>query len=118
MEVIRKVGEPVALRLSLNRDETTKFVKAFLTSASGASIVNLNLTHLANGIYGENSYLMPNYDSVDVKYRVYIDSGYTVLDPTYPSAFDVIRKYEGTEILPIGADFVGYIGEVEEFVCS
>lgn len=119
MEVIRKVGSPLNLRLSLNRDETTKYVKAFLTTSSGASIVNLNLFHLANGIYGENSYLMPNTDSIDVKYRVYLDAGYTVLDPTYPSAFDVVRKsIELTTSSGDGSDVEGTLEEVIEFVGS
>lgn len=123
MEVIRKVGSPLNLRLSLNRDETTKYVKAFLTTVSGASIIDLNLVHLANGIYGENSYLMPDLETIDVKYKVYIDSGYTIVDPTYPSAFDTVRKPDTVEITPnsaaiFGFDLEGSVEDIVDFVGS
>ena len=93
-ELLRKETEPVKLRLSLNRDETTKYVRAFLTDSGGNPVPpgTLDLVHLANGVYGENAFVMPNIDTFDVKYRVYLDAGFSVLDPTYPSAFDIVRK--------------------------
>lgn len=120
-ELLRKENEPVKLRLSLNRDETTKYVRAFLTDSAGNPVPpgTLDLSHLANGVYGENAFVMPNVDTFDVKYRVYLDAGFSVLDPTYPSAFDVVRKDTGSQVEGVGgvevtADLSGAVEESAE----
>lgn len=104
MSVIRRaVGKPMNLRLSLGANETTKFVRAFLFSSGlPLSPAFQDLTHLGLGIYGNDSRLMPNFDEIDVKFKVYLDAGFTVEDPTYFSSLDTYEKevFDSTNFLP------------------
>lgn len=88
----RKIGDPLRLRNSIDNGRTDRFVRAFLSSVLGAPIATLDLPHLANGVYGENAYAMPNADQIFVKYRVYKDALFTILDKQYSEGFDLYEK--------------------------
>lgn len=100
----RNVGEPLRLRLSLGDNNTSKFVKAFLSSDGAPLLVpTATLAHFGQGIYGNNSYLMPaSFAVIDIKYIIYLDAGFTVEDPTYFSATDQyeIDDFDSTNFLP------------------
>lgn len=89
----RKVGDPLKLRNSLGDGRTDLFVKAFLSPDLGSPpIASVNLSHLADGVYGENSFAMPNMDSLFVKFKVFKDAGFTILHKQYTQGFDVYEK--------------------------
>lgn len=83
MSFERLVNEPLKLRASLTDGDGTKFVRAFLKDASGAplSTPTVDLTHVGDGIYkDDDTVLMPNSTQVLVKYKVFDDAAYTILN--------------------------------------
>lgn len=110
----RKSGDPLRLRNSLDNGRIDRFVRAFLSSTLGAPIATVDLPHLANGVYGENSYAMPNVDSIFVKYKVYKDAGFTITDKQFSEGFD---SYEKEVLVPVmfpDDSVIGVIDSVSE----
>lgn len=94
MSFIRRVvGEPLHLRLNLGANDTNKFVRAFLTYNNTPLVPAFtDLIHFGDGLFGDDARLMPNLVHIDVKYKVYLDAGYTQEDPSYQSGFDSYEK--------------------------
>lgn len=125
-ELLRKVDETLNLRLSLSDSEENKFVRAYITDQGGDPIDELDLSHLANGVYGENAFLMPDLRQIDVKYKVFRDSGFSIEDPIYPNAFDIVRKQPDAEEVNVDVtvlenpktDLIGTVQDSEDVAGS
>lgn len=113
-EFKRKVNDPLRLKLSLSDGNTARFVRAFLFDQNGAVVAPgfVNLSHQSNGIYADNSVLMPNLDQVVAKYKVYYDNTYLESDLCYPQAIDYFEKdaFDPTAFIPKGQNVFATMG--------
>lgn len=78
------VGSPIPIAAQLGSGDTDLYVRAFLTDQDGTSLGNVDLTHLARGLYWSASFDMPNTVTyVNVQCIAYTDSGYSTPAKTY-----------------------------------
>lgn len=74
-----RLGETVKLGLQLFNGATDKYVRATLRNFDeSVTYPTVNLTHVANGLYVANGFVMPNSNTVTCQYAVYDDNGYSV----------------------------------------
>lgn len=85
MSARARLGDPIPVYLQLHTGDTVKFVRAHLRDASGTPLGGspASLPHVANGMYVNLSFSMPNTPFVTITYEVFDDAGFTV-----PSSFD------------------------------
>lgn len=84
-EIKRKMNTLLQIRAALDGGETNLFVKASIFDSNGVpwgpGVVPL--PHLASGIYGENTLLMPNLEQIFVRTEVFMDALFTIPSPKY-----------------------------------
>jgi hypothetical protein len=85
------VGDVIPLELQLADGSTAQFPRALLYNAAAALIATIDLTHVANGRYADDTQTMPNTGYVAVTYIVYSDAGHTTL-AAYDQAIDLFVK--------------------------
>jgi len=91
-EIERKLNEPMKLNLGLS-DGTASLpvvVKCKLTQFDGTFISQLTLTHIGDGAFYDETFLMPNFPTVRAKFFVYKSDGVT-LDPFFSIADDIYK---------------------------
>jgi hypothetical protein len=96
-EYQRMTGQSLRLNLSFTDLSSAHFVRVFLYDELGGPLATpfVNLAHLGNGVFFDNSVAMPNgVQQVKAKYVVYKDAGYSILDPVYSAGFDTFDKQE------------------------
>jgi len=77
-ELLRKVNDPLRLKLKLEPKDDTYFVQAKLTTAGGAPLGTVNLANEGDGIYADDgSNLMPNFEEIRANYFAFYDAGFT-----------------------------------------
>ena len=77
-ELLRKVNDPLWLKLKLEPKDDTYFVRAKLSTPGGAPLGTIDLPNEGDGIYADDgSNPMPNYEEVRANYFVYYDASYT-----------------------------------------
>jgi hypothetical protein len=88
------VGAAIQLNLQLFDGATDKYVRAYLKDASGNNLAAspVNLAHVGNGLYSDDSVLMPDTAQVTATYRVFTDSGYSSASADHSDALDVFEK--------------------------
>lgn len=93
--MIVKAGNPINLNLQIDDGSTDKYVRAYLKDSNGDDLPEspVDLQHVGNGLYSDDSVTMPGYDEVTATYKVFSDSGYTTLDTEYTHGFDVFQKH-------------------------
>ena len=111
-EYRRQVGQALMLNLSLDDGNASRFVRAYLYDKLGAPLPTpfVNLSHIGSGVYIENATAMPNTDQVKTKYFVYLDAGYSVLDPCHLGGFDTFDK---EELVPMSFPDDTLVGVIE-----
>lgn len=92
------VGDTVPLRLQLDDGDTGMFPQAFIYDDEDNLLSTKNLTHIADGEYGNNTYVMPSEIFIHVRYKVFSDSGHTT-PSTHGRALDVFVKNSDTAAL-------------------
>lgn len=86
-----KLGDPVPLVLQLAGAETDRFVKCTVRNPLNVQLSVLQINHVANGLYANWTYLMPNVSALTLQYQVFTDSSFTTLDPTYFLITDIVN---------------------------
>jgi hypothetical protein len=94
------LGDPLLLRVQTGDAATSKYPLAYVYDSSHSAVVGspFTLTHIANGLYGNESYTPASADHYDAVYKVFIDAGHLYLDPLYnvvTDSFDVYTPGSG-----------------------
>lgn len=102
MMLLARPGESVPLVLVAEDGATDLFPRARVYSEGGTFVQNVDLSHVANGLYMVN-YTLP---AVALKYvilfTVYADAGHSIVDETHGQADGIIDAESLDQIL--GAD--------------
>lgn len=112
-----KAGDPIQLNLQLEDGATNKFPQAILRNQSGTllPVSPVSLTHTGDGLYQNDSIIMPNTQEVTATYKVYDDAPRTLLSQIYSIELDVFTKDSAAEIISIQqqltGDLTGYIND-------
>lgn len=96
-----KFNQPVNLNLQLEGREEDKFVRAFLKDADGVDLATIDLTHTSNGLYQNDSFLMPDTNEVTAQFLVYDDASYLIESCEYYISFDKFILYDPSLDIPI-----------------
>lgn len=90
-----KYGQPILLNVQLDDGATDKFVRATLRDADGNTLPEspVQLSHVANGLYTDESVSMPDTQQVTAQYEVFLDSGFTQ-PANYPLGLDTFPLEE------------------------
>lgn len=91
-----KVGGAVPLRLQLFDGDTGKFPQAFIYDESNSLLSTKDLSHLADGEYGNSTYVMPNNPFIHVRYRVWNESGHSTDSTLHSRAIDIFNRKDET----------------------
>jgi len=93
-EFRRKVGTTLGLKLLLKPADDSLFVRAFLTDKAGVALspASVDLANVGGGQYVENTQLMQATDQMVASYRVFDDSGFTLLNGEFPGDTDYFDK--------------------------
>lgn len=83
------LGEKVPVVFQSSVAETGLFVRATIKDNDENTLAVLALTHVVNGLYLNDNYLMPAKAFITVQYDVFKDAGFTLLDDSYLKAIDV-----------------------------
>jgi len=88
-----KINEAIRLNLQLFDGGTTLYPLVYAYNAAGSQISGspVALSHLANGLYTNSSLLMPDTAQVRAVYRVFTDSGHTLISDDYSDALDIFN---------------------------
>lgn len=94
-----KIGDPIPLALQLTDLEEDQFVLAnvFLEGGVEHDDSPVLLAHISNGIYEDDSLIMPNSRWVHIQYRVYSDAGLTLISH-FPKAETIFLDQEAQDI--------------------
>ena len=113
--MIVEVGDPIHLNLQLDDGVTSKYVRAYLKDSAGTDLAGspFNLTHVGNGLYSNDSVVMPNTAEVTATFKVFSDSGYTTLDTDYSFGFDVFQRDDHIGLLNSISNDVAGAAEIE-----
>lgn len=122
MAIHTKPGDPIRLNLQLFDGDENKFIKAYLRDNLGAQLAGspVTLTHTDNGLYEDDSILMPNNPEVTAVYEVYNDSGFLFRSRKHSDSIDIYRPDRVLElVLDLAAnicagDLEGYLIDNEE----
>ena len=116
MAQLAPVGSTVNLVLTLDKDDTGKYPRAFVYDTAGALLSTINLSEVGEGIYRYTYTLPSTSQDMYVVYKVYTDSGHTTLDTSMPShATDTIY---GVSSLSSGASSYSYTHTITNTVTS
>jgi len=78
--ILVKQGDNIPIHLQLSTGNTGKYVRAQLKDTSGGNIGSaINLTEAGDGLYTDNSQIMPSTQFILCVYKVYDDAGYTTI---------------------------------------
>jgi len=94
-----KIGTAIQLNLQLEGGDTDKFVRAILRDADGVLLTTITLSHTGDGIYQDDSYIMPNTNEVTATYIIYDDAAFTEETCEYGRSVDVFELDETLEIV-------------------
>ena len=115
-----RVGDPVPLKLQLGRDEGTLFVQTEIRDRAGVLLAFENLTHVANGLYSSEGFVMPDEDLISATYRVFEDNAYLIRSSRYPNTgIDLFPRDEVAVLVDVissqtvQGDLVGIVEEGE-----
>jgi hypothetical protein len=88
-----KLGEAIQLNLQLFDGATNKYVKAWLRNASGVALgtPTVSLSHIGEGLYSNDSVLMPDTSQVTAVYKVFDDAGFTTPSADHADALDIFE---------------------------
>jgi len=97
MSIQVAVGSAVPLTLQLPDGATDKYVQAVVRDPAGDELDDspVNLAHVGEGLYTDDSVSMTSDNFVTVTYLVYSDAGYTTLDDDYSHGFDIVQNQAG-----------------------
>jgi len=116
--MIIKVGDPIQLNLQLEDGVSTKFPRAILRNQFGVLLAQspVDLTHTGDGLYQNDSVLMPDTQEVTATFKVYDDAGHTILSSAYTIELDVFTKNQATAVAPsfgqgLPGDIVGILDD-------
>lgn len=97
-----KAGQAIKLNLQLSDEDASAFPQAELIDETGSPIAGspVNLSHVSNGLYTDDSISMPAVEVVYAQYKTFIDSGYTQRHPVHcDTLLDVFeRDFNGEKI--------------------
>lgn len=81
---LMQVGAAIPVRCQLGDYRTDKYVRAYLRDGDGIALSGspLALTHVALGLYQNNSLVFPDTASVHIQFVVYDDAGFTTVSST------------------------------------
>lgn len=85
-----KIGETVPISLQLFDGATNKYPRARLYKIDGTELSGspVALSHIANGLYKNSAFSMPNENAVIVQYRVFNDAGFTTESGLHSAAME------------------------------
>lgn len=88
------VGAAIQLNLQLFDGATDKYARAYLKDADGVDLPEspVDLTHAGNGLYSDDSVMMPDTAQVTATYRVFTDAGYSTPSADHSDALDIFEK--------------------------
>ena len=113
-QITRKYGEVLNLNAQLHDLAVSmpKRIIADLLNANGSLRSTVELTHIAKGLFVENTETMPNIDTLLVRYYTYENDGVT-LDDDYIVSEDRFMLYAA---ITIGDSVEGLVGDNDELI--
>ena len=103
-----KIGDTLQLNCQLYDGATNKYVKAWLRDASGVALspATATLAHVGEGLYSNDSVVMPTTQQVTAVIKVFDDAGFTTPSSLHSDVLDVFDL--DTEI-SLPPDVTGFI---------
>ncbi len=94
MVIQTKPGDPIRLNLQLFDGDSGKFVQAIVADSSGTPLAGspVTLSNSGNGLYEDDSLIMPTDPEVTAIYKVYNDAGFTTPSAVHADALDIYRR--------------------------
>lgn len=88
-----KQGDQIPLSVQLFDGDTAKYVRATVRGSNGTPLAGspVDLTHVGNGLYTDDSLVMPLDNFVTASYRVYTDAGYTIPSDLHSDTEDIFN---------------------------
>lgn len=116
------IGDPVFLSVGLEGGESDKYVQAFVSSVSGASVSGVYpLEYVGHGVYeNSNSLMFPSgVLRLRATYKVYEDPGFLILSPDYYFTFEdfELDKVKSSIDTLVNAALADVIGAIEDMPC-
>jgi hypothetical protein len=96
-----KVGDQIQLNLQLEDGATDKYPRAYLRDQFGYPLPEspVDLTHIGDGLYSDDSVYMPNTQEVTATFKVFDDLARTILSPFYSIEMDVFAKDQSASLI-------------------
>jgi hypothetical protein len=100
-----KVGDPIRLNLQLFDGDAGKFVQAYVRDSSGAQLAGspVTLTHTDQGLYEDDSLVMPDNAEISAVYKVFNDAGFSSPSAIHSDAIDI---YQPDRVLELANQLV------------
>ena len=119
-ELLRKVNDPLRLKLKLEPKDDTYFVRAELTDQDDTTLAGspIALTNQGGGIYADdNSNLMPNVPEVRANFFVYYDAAFT-REACEHGGFATFKRddLDLSTFFPKGAKVIGTVRTINKVV--
>jgi len=79
----------VPIVLDVEDGSTNLYVQAKIYDHLNVLLATVNLSHVATGLYTYQGYLMPDKEFIKVRFTIFTDNAYTIVDGTHGSDTDV-----------------------------
>lgn len=104
--IIGSPGASVLLQLALSDGAAGLFPRAEVYDSGGLLLMSVDLSHISNGLYTSTYATPATAGRFSVLYRVFTDSGHTILDTSYTIVCDEIDT-ESVDTIITPATVVG-----------
>lgn len=100
-EIKTKVGNPIRLDLQLADLAEDQYVQAILLDEAGAAFAIQALPHISQGLYSDDTQIMPNKPQITATFVVYSDAGFTTRNENYTASFETYMRDDNATQLDI-----------------
>jgi len=113
----QKVGEILGLSLQAFDGASGIYPQAILRDSGGGLLDTKDLTHIADGLYTDRTFFMPDNALVTAQYKVYLDASHTELDLNYQDSIDVfVKDVEDGSTRIVDGTLIGIVDDSDELV--
>lgn len=93
------LNDRIPIVCQLEDGNTARFVQAVVRGPDGVILNTVACPHVGNGLYINDTVVMPNVRFVTVQFRVFSNVELTVLDPQYSQPMDFFDLDESTNVI-------------------
>jgi hypothetical protein len=110
----RQVGDTIPLSLNLSDGAENLYPQAIVRDALGQLVSTVNLDHVGEGLYADNSLTMPDTPYITALYTVYTDAGRTTQSTDYTEISDVFVLKQTITALAVSEYFTATFEESDD----